>query len=319
MKIKSFLAILMTLLVLTGCSYAPGYTGFTFWEMPDHVPDLPLPEYHSTNALVSQNKEREPIPDPKLKLEKLPVRENSDIVLVDDYIPDLVVDLRYATAENFTNKKVYEFKDLYLRYGTIVKLMQVQQELRKHGLLLKVWDGFRPVSAQYALWAAYPNPVYVANPNNGYSDHSRGNTVDVTLVDVNGYELEMPSRYDDFTSKADREYSDCSADAAENATFLQTVMEKYGFVAYPDEWWHFTDETEYEVEEIIDPAIISKWYAVCNEYINIRSEPNVSAEAIGRIPADGRFLLLGWSDRFAYVDFEGVRGYVNADYIAKVK
>lgn len=318
MKLRSLLVIFMTLLLLTGCSYAPGYSGLAFWEMPEKVPELPLAEYHASNALSAENKVRDPIPDPKVKLDNLPVRQDTDLVLVKDYIPDLDINLRYATADNFTKKVVYEFSDLYLRYGTVVKLMQVQQELRTQGLRLKVWDGFRPVSAQYDLWIAYPNPVYVANPENGYSDHSRGNTIDVTLVDALGYELEMPSQYDDFTSKADRDYSDCTEIAAKNAQLLQSIMEKYGFVPYEDEWWHFSDETEYPVEEVFDPAVISQWYAVCNEYINIRVLPDVNADAIGRIPADGRFILLGWSGRFAYVEFQGLRGYVNADFIDEV-
>ncbi len=315
MKLRQALVIFMALLLLSGCSYAPGYTGYTFWEMPEHVPDLPLPEYHSSNALAAENKVRDPIADPKVKLDSLPVRKDTDLVLVKDYIPDIVVELRYATPNNFTTKTIYEFKDLYLRYGTVVKLMGVQQELRKQGLLLKIWDGFRPVSAQYDLWTAYPNPVYVANPANGFSDHSRGDTLDVTLVDAKGYELEMPSRFDDFSTKADRDYSDCTENAAKNATLLQSVMDRHGFDACQQEWWHFSDRVEYEVEECFDPGVISQWYAVCNEYINIRVEPDVKADAIGQIPKDARFTLLGWSGEFAYVEFQGTRGYVNSDYM----
>ncbi len=318
MKLKALIAIFIALLLLGGCTYAPGYSGYAFWEMPEWVPELPLPEYHSSNALSAANKEREPIPDPKVKLDSLPTRRDSDIVRVKDYIPDLQVELRYATPDNFTKKTIYEFTDLYLRYGTVVKLMSVQQELRKQGLLLKVWDGFRPVSAQYDLWTAYPNPVYVANPVNGYSDHSRGSTLDVTLVDALGYELEMPSRFDDFTAKADRDYSDCTENAANNAKLLQTVMEKYGFAGYDQEWWHYSDTVEYDVEGVFDPGEISQWYAVCNEYINIRTEPNAESDSIGRIPKDGRFTLLGWSGDFAYVEFQGTRGYVNSYYMDRV-
>lgn len=318
MRIKAFVAVFMTILLLTGCSYAPGISGFSFWEMPDHVPDLPIEEYHASNVLAAEDKVREPIPDPKVKLDELPVRQDTDLVLVKDYIPDIDVDLQYATAGNFTKKQVYEFTDLYLRYGTVIKLMLAQQELRTYGLRLKVWDGFRPVSAQYDLWIAYPNPVYVVNPENGFSDHSKGGSLDVTLVDELGYELEMPSQYDDFTSKADRNYSDCSEKAAENAALLQAVMEKYGFAGDEKEWWHFVDRTEYPVEECFDPGLISQWYAVCNEYINLRTAPDVNAESIDQIPANARFTLLGWSGRFAYVEFQGLRGYVNADYIDEV-
>ena len=65
-------------------------------------------------------------------------------------------------------------------------LMRVQEELRQQGLGLKVWDGFRPAPAQFRLWEICPDPVYVSNPDNGFSKHSRGNTVDVTLVYADG-------------------------------------------------------------------------------------------------------------------------------------
>jgi hypothetical protein len=213
---------------------------------------------------------------------------------------------------------VYEFTDLYLRYGTVVKLMQAQQELRTQGVRLKVWDGFRPVSAQNDLWAAYPNPVYVENPETGYSHHSYGGSIDVTLVDVQGYELTMPSKFDDFTSKADRDFSDCTELAAQNATLLQTVMEKYGFVADEKEWWHFTDENEFPLDDCFDPAVISQWYAVCNEYINMRIQPNVSAAVITTIKDNEQFVVMGFVDGFAFIDYQGIRGYVNADYMSRV-
>lgn len=318
MRIKAIIAAILAMLLLSGCSYAPGFAGLSFWEMPVSVPDLPIEEYHSSNVLAAEDKVRDPIPDPKVDLDDLPVRQDSDIVRVRDYIPDILVDLRYATSDNFTQKTVYEFTDLYLRYGTVVKLMQAQQELRTQGVRLKVWDGFRPVSAQNDLWAAYPNPVYVENPETGYSHHSYGGSIDVTLVDVQGYELTMPSKFDDFTSKADRDFSDCTELASQNATLLQTVMEKYGFVADEKEWWHFTDENEFPLDDCFDPAVISQWYAVCNEYINIRSAADVNAESIGKVPANARFTLLGWSGRFAFIEFQGLRGYVNADYIDEV-
>ena len=67
-------------------------------------------------------------------------------------IPDVIVDLRYSTENNFTNQKIYDFTDVWLRYGTIKKLMLVQEELKQYGCVLKIWDGFRPTSAQFKLW-----------------------------------------------------------------------------------------------------------------------------------------------------------------------
>jgi D-alanyl-D-alanine dipeptidase len=93
----------------------------------------------------------------------------------------------------------------------------------------------------------------VANPNKGYSSHSRGNTLDVTLVNAEGREVEMPTAFDDFSSLADREYSDCTADAANHAELLEILMEKHGFSAYFGEWWHYSDTTSYPVELVFEP------------------------------------------------------------------
>lgn len=177
-----------------------------------------------------------------------PEPEDADFVRVADYIPDIVVDLKYAGTDNFTGQQIYDFTDVYLRYGTVKKLMLVQQKLRQQGLGLKIWDGFRPPSAQFKLWDICPDSTYVANPNTGFSSHSRGNTVDITLVDSSGKELEMPTGFDDFSKLADRDYSDCTAEAAANAQLLQDVMTDAGFSAYWGEWWHYSDAVKYDVE-----------------------------------------------------------------------
>ena len=183
----------------------------------------------------------------------LPEPEDADFVRVKDYIPDIVVELRYATENNFTGQVIYEFTELWLRYGTVKKLMAVQEEVKQSGLCLKVWDGFRPTAAQFRLWEVCPDATYVANPNNGFSSHSRGNTVDLTLVYADGTELTMPTGFDDFSTLADRDYSDCSPEAAANARFLERIMQKQGFKPYKGEWWHFSDTQSYPVEKEFQP------------------------------------------------------------------
>jgi hypothetical protein len=138
-------------------------------------------------------------------------------------------------------------------------------------------------------------------------------------VDAHNKELEMPTGFDDFSAYADRDYSDCTDAAAANAQFLQEIMERHGFVGLQTEWWHFSEESTYEIEKIFNPATVSLWRAECNEYINVREQPNVSAGVLTTIPDNDQFTLLGWTGGFAFVDYKGIRGYVNADYISRVE
>lgn len=184
----------------------------------------------------------------------LPEPSDADFVRVADYIPTIYQELRYATEENFTGRVIYDFRDAYLRYGTVKKLMAVSADLEEMGIYLKIWDGFRPVSAQFRLWEAYPDPTYVADPTKGFSSHSRGNTVDLTIVDANGVEFPMPTDFDDFSQKADRDYADCSQEQKNNAMILELIMEKHGFTGYAGEWWHYSDTDSYPVEEVFQPA-----------------------------------------------------------------
>lgn len=172
---------------------------------------------------------------------------DTDIVLIKEYIPDIYIDLKYATTDNFTQTVIYEDFDAYLRYGTVKKLMQVQEELKQRGYSLLIWDAYRPVEAQFKLWEICPDAGYVSDPNKGFSKHSRGNTVDITLVTLEGEAVEMPTGFDDFSEKADRDYTDVSKTAAENSRMLEELMENAGLKGYYGEWWHYSDLTEYEV------------------------------------------------------------------------
>lgn len=186
---------------------------------------------------------------PKDEPAPVPEEEPADeeIVVVKDYIPDVIVDLKYATEDNFTGKVIYEDAVARLRYGSVKKLMKVQEELRENGMCLVIWDAYRPVAAQFKLWEICPDPAFVANPNKGFSGHSRGNTMDITVADKSGNLIPMPSDFDEFNAKADRSYSDVSKEAGENSQMLEDIMEKNGFSGYSGEWWHYSDVKEYPV------------------------------------------------------------------------
>ena len=219
-------------------------------ESPPEQPDTePSPEQPSAEPLPppdSEEPDAEPLPPPE------PAAE--DFVRVVDYIPDLQVDLRYATADNFTGEVIYTFTDAYLRYGTVEKLAAAQESLQAQGYGLLIWDAFRPVSAQFALWEICPDSRYVADPNKGFSSHSRGNTVDVTLVSLDGGAVAMPTDFDDFSAKADRDYSDVDGEAASHAAVLERAMTEAGFRPYSGEWWHFSDAERYDVETAFAPG-----------------------------------------------------------------
>ena len=108
------------------------------------------------------------------------------------------------------------------------------------------------------LGNAYPDTAYVSDPRTGTNSHCRGNTVDVTLAYADGRELTMPTAFDDFTALADRNYSDCTQEAAANARLLEELMVKHGFKPYAKEWWHFSDTNTYPVEEDFYPPAPQK-------------------------------------------------------------
>ena len=172
------------------------------------------------------------------------------MVRVLDYIPDIRVDLKYATSDNFHGQPFYEIKEAYLRFGTVQKLAEAQAVLKERGYSLKIWDAYRPPKAQFLMWKLMPNDDYVADPYKGFSKHSRGNTVDVTLVDLStGEEVKMPSEFDDFSERANRDYSDASPEARAHIELLESVMKEAGFNAYFGEWWHFHDTEVYDIVE----------------------------------------------------------------------
>jgi zinc D-Ala-D-Ala dipeptidase len=162
----------------------------------------------------------------------------------------IILDIRYATTNNFTGKKVYDEAKFFLRTEPAQKILEIQKELKSLGLSLKIFDGYRPLSVQKKFWEIMPDERYVADPKKG-SRHNRGAAVDLTLIDKNGNEIPMPTPYDDFTEKASRNYMDLSSQIIINRKFLEDLMAKYGFTGLPTEWWHF-DYEGWEKYDILD-------------------------------------------------------------------
>jgi D-alanyl-D-alanine dipeptidase len=162
----------------------------------------------------------------------------ADLVDVKAYVPGVVLDIRYATTNNFTGQQLYPVARCCLRREAAERLREVEAELQPLGYKLKIFDGYRPLSVQKRMWAIYPHPGFVADPARG-SRHNRGAAVDLTLIRLDGSDVPMPTPFDDFTERAHRGYMDLPAEAIEDRELLQRVMTKHGFTGLPTEWWHF--------------------------------------------------------------------------------
>lgn len=179
----------------------------------------------------------------------------ADLVDIQEIAPRIVLDIRYATENNFMKKKVYGVARCVLRREVAERLSQVQTDLEKQGLGLKVYDCYRPLAVQKIMWQIVAARPYVANPARG-SKHNRGAAVDLTLVDSNGQELEMPTQFDNFTFRAHRNYQGASREAKKNRSLLQETMKKRGFIPLSKEWWHF-DAVGWQKFEIMDVPLES--------------------------------------------------------------
>lgn len=233
--IKTFAVIVIIAAGMTACGQKKNVT----------TDDVSEKEMANIQETAAQEVTAQKIITQEITTEKEP--EDDEYVLVKKYIPDIYVELRYATENNFTGVKIYDFTEAYLRYGTVKKLAQVQKELKQQGYSLKIWDAYRPFEAQQKLWEVYPDPNYVANPANGMKNHNLGGTVDITMVAADGSIIPMPTEFDDFSLKADRNYSDIdNEEAVNNVMILQNTMENNGFTGYQGEWWDYSDTVEYE-------------------------------------------------------------------------
>lgn len=233
--IKTFAVIVIIAAGMTACGQKKNVT----------TDDVSEKEMANIQETAAQEVTAQEIITQEITTEKEP--EDDEYVLVNKYIPDIYVELMYATDNNFTGVRIYDFTDAYLRYGTVKKLANVQKELKEQGYSLKIWDAYRPFEAQQKLWEVYPDPNYVANPADGMKKHNLGGTVDITMVADDGTVISMPTEFDDFSLKADRDYSDIEdKEAVKNVMILQNAMENNGFTGYQGEWWDYSDTVEYE-------------------------------------------------------------------------
>lgn len=150
-----------------------------------------------------------------------------------------ILDIRYATANNFTKSKIYPCARFFLRKEPAAALLRANKEFRSIGYQLVLYDGYRPGPAQQRLWDKVPDPTYVADPKKG-SMHNRGAAIDVSLADLNGKYLDMGTEYDFFGHEAHTDHTDLPSQVLKNRSLLKNILLKHGFTGIRTEWWHFS-------------------------------------------------------------------------------
>lgn len=164
---------------------------------------------------------------------------NNQLLELKSHIPGLILDIKYATEDNFMKRIMYPQARAFARKPVVLQLIKVQEELKKKGLGLKIFDAYRPYSITIAFYREASNKAFVANPNKG-SRHNRGCAVDLTLIDLKtGKELNMPTAYDSFSPKAAAIYPNLPPQVIKNRQLLIQTMRKFGFKVLKNEWWHF--------------------------------------------------------------------------------
>ncbi len=175
----------------------------------------------------------------------------SDVAVLD---PGIRLDIRYATANNFTKSKIYDCPRCLLRPEAAEALVKANKALKAKGYALKMFDCYRPRPYQQRLWDKVPDPDYVTPPTKG-SMHSRGAAVDLTIVDMQGRELEMGTPYDFFGKEAHTDYKGLSARVQANRDLLRTTLEAVGFKGIRTEWWHFSyQKRSYPLSDYVWPC-----------------------------------------------------------------
>ncbi|MDN3595272.1 M15 family metallopeptidase [Zunongwangia endophytica] len=185
-------------------------------------------------------------------------------VYLSEVIPDIEIELRYLGSHNFTGRPVpgYENEKIILSENAAEALRKIQQELENEGYCLKIFDAYRPQQAvdSFISWSKnaedtltktefYPNKKKRNLFSLGYiatkSGHSRGSTVDLTLINANTLkELDMGGNYDYFGERSHHNFEDITKKQRENREYLKSIMNKYGFRSYSEEWWHYTFRNE---------------------------------------------------------------------------
>lgn len=206
------------------------------------------------------------------------IKDTSGFVLLSDYVPGMIQEIRYFSTYNFIGDRIdgYEEPCAILTVEAARALKQASNELNVMGYRIKVFDAYRPATAvkHFVMWGVedldlrmkpffYPELDKQDLFKLGYiasrSTHSRGSTVDLTLLDMKtGKEVDMGSPFDYFGEISHPDYKDITKQQYDNRMLLQRIMVRAGFVPIDCEWWHFTLKDEPYPDIYFDFPVSSK-------------------------------------------------------------
>jgi D-alanyl-D-alanine dipeptidase len=183
--------------------------------------------------------------------ESLNTSPEKELVNLETFIPGIILDIRYATTNNFTHEKIYNLARAYARKPVAEALKKAQVEFNKQGVGIKIFDAYRPYKATVKFYEVYHDTTYVASPYRG-SRHNRGCAIDMTIVDLKtGKELQMPTEFDSFKKEAWPTTPVKDPLIKKNRDLIISVMERHGFKVNASEWWHF-DFIGWKKYEVLD-------------------------------------------------------------------
>ena len=171
-----------------------------------------------------------------------------------DLDPSILLDIRYATPDNFVGEQMYDCGRCFLRPEAALAMVKAQNMLKKKGYGLMMFDCYRPRPYQQRLWDKVPDARYVTPPAKG-SMHNRGLAVDLTLVDSEGKMMDMGTDYDFFGERAYQTFTDLPDNVLANRKLLNETMDAVGFKPIRTEWWHFSQRgSSYDISDMVWPC-----------------------------------------------------------------
>ena len=184
-------------------------------------------------------------------LQNVKANPDKELINLETFVPGLVLDIRYATTNNFTGEKIYNLARAYSLKPVAIALKKIQADLKSQGLGIKIFDAYRPYKATVKFYEVYRDTTYVASPYRG-SRHNRGCALDLTVINLKTREeLRMPTGFDSFKKEAWPSTPVSDPEVKKNRALLINAMEKHGFKVNSSEWWHF-DFIGWQKFEVLD-------------------------------------------------------------------